>query len=344
MADGQAQYDAAAAKLAEAEQEYIAGQEKLNQGRADYNTGKAQLDEAKQQYAEGEAKLAEVEPIYNTVLPLYNGYLALLDDYNNASPALKIILWPQVTAAQALFTTKLSGTGYSIESLISEYNSGKAQLADAAVQIEDGQAKLDAAQKQIEDGQAQLDAAAVQLESARRSLPTQKRSSTQAMPTLTTLLGSSVAPPTLAANENTIEQSLETLTEYDDAKQYVEAGAAILMENDAIAGKVSSDATYDEICAAARKYLAENSETAQTELSERTIIYWLTIAGAIIALAAVVLGLVLTLPGKGPVLGAIICSSSASVIGFAASLFGSAAILALCPTDPALVVCSMPRR
>ncbi|NCC67403.1 MAG: hypothetical protein EOM14_04275 [Clostridia bacterium] len=332
LADGQAQYDAAAAKLDAAEQEYIAGQEKLNQGRADYNTGKAQLDEAKQQYAEGEAKLAEVEPIYNAVLPLYNSYLSLLDDYNSASPALKLILWPQVTAAQALFTTRLSGTGYSIESLISDYNSGKAQLADAAAQIEDGQAQLDAAQKQIEDGQAQLDAAAVQLEAGKAQLADAKAQLDAGYADLDDAAGQlSNGRQTLAANENTIEQSLAALTDYDDAKQYVEAGAAILMENDAIADKVGSDATYDEICAAARKYLAENAETAKNELSERTVVYWLTIAGAIIALAAVILGLVLTLPGKGPVIGAIICSSSASVIGFAASLFESAGYTCVMP-------------
>ena len=332
LADGQAQYDAAAGKLADAEQQYIAGQEKLNQGRADYNAGKAQLDDAKQQYAAGQAKLAEVQPIYNAVLPLYNSYLSLLDDYNNASTALKVILWPQVTAAKALFTTQLSGTGYSIESLISEYNAGQAQLADAAVQITNGQAQLDAAQKQIEDGQAQLDAAAVQLEAGKAQLAEAKAQLDAGYADLDNAAGQlNNGRQTLAANENTIEQSLEALTEYDDAKQYVEAGAAVLMENDVIADKVGSDATYGEICDAARKYLVDNSQTAKAELYQRTVIYWLIIAGAVIALAASILGLVLSASGKGSVLAAIICSSAATVTGFAAAIFGRARYTCVMP-------------
>ena len=82
----------------------------------------AQLEAAKQEYAAGEARLAAVQPIYNTVKPLYDRYLQTQQQYDAAVAAgdtgRSIALWAAVEAQRAAYESQLGDSGYSISSLI----------------------------------------------------------------------------------------------------------------------------------------------------------------------------------------------------------------------------------
>ncbi len=323
LAQGQAQYDAGAAQLAQGQAQYDAGQAKLAEGRQQYDSGTSQLEFAKLQYAEaeqqiadgevqleaakaeyaaGEQKLRQVEPIYNIVQPLYGRYLETKAQYDqavaNGESAKALLLWPTVEAQRIAYEGQLGG--YSIESLVSEYEAGqaqlqngaweiqvaeqkliegKAQLAEAKAQLEagaaeliDAKSQLDAGEAQLVDSKAQLDAGKAQLDSSKAQLDAGYSQLNQAAAQL------QAGKDQLAENSEALEADLESLAQYADERQRLDAGIQML------AGKTSADLTYGEILANTKTALMQNHTDALQEISQRLVRYLALALGGLLAL------------------------------------------------------------
>lgn len=311
LAAGQAEYDAAAAQLAAAKQAYADGQAQLAAGQQQYEEGQAQ-------YAAGQEKLNRVQPIYDLVHPLYENYQNLKAQYDaavaNGDTVQALLLGARVEAQRAAFETQLAGTGYSIESLIQEYENGKAQLAEA-------EAQLAAAQQELADGQAQLDDAAVQIADGERQLAAAKQQLDAGYAALDDAGGQLAAGrETLENNRTQLAEDLQALSSYSDEETRLEAGVALLMQESDIAARAGAGATYAEVCTAAQAYFAEDAAAAQRECTQRTVIYALLLAAALFGLCAGVLGLV----GKAR-RPAVIFAAVSTLLAFAATLAGKTA-------------------
>ncbi len=270
---GQAQYDEGASRLEAAKAQYAEGQRQLEQGKTDYAAGQEKLEKAKAQYAEGEAKLEKIKPIYNMVQPAYQRYLDMKAQYDaaaaNGEYARAALLWGSVQAQKLAYENEIAGTGYSIESIVQQYEDGQRQLnegaaqiqeaerqlAEAQQQLEDGQRRLDEAAAQIAEGQAELDAAGEQLESGRAALN---------------------------SNRSQLADQLEELDGYGDEQSRLEQGIAILMQNDEIASRAGDNASYADICTVAEEHCNNDISRAERENNIRTVICALTFASALI--------------------------------------------------------------
>ena len=161
LSSGQAAYDANSAKLAEAHRQYEEGLRTLEQGKADLEqgkaeleAGKAQLEANKQAYEEGKAQLALVAPIYHAAKPYYDSCMALKAEYDQAvadgDMVKAAILQEKVTEQQILLNASLGG--YSITTIITEYEAGQAKIAE----YEAGQAKVAAGEKAVAEGERKI--------------------------------------------------------------------------------------------------------------------------------------------------------------------------------------------
>lgn len=168
LSSGQAAYDANAAKLAEAHKQYEEGQRKLEQGKAELAQGKAELEQGKAEveagkaqleanrgaYEEGKAQLERVAPIYYAAKPYYDSCMALKAEYDQAvadgDTVKAAILQERVKEQQLLLNASLGG--YSINTIITEYEAGQAKIAE----YEAGQAKVAAGEKAIAEGEKKI--------------------------------------------------------------------------------------------------------------------------------------------------------------------------------------------
>lgn len=285
LAAGQAAYDAGSAELADARAQYAEGQRQLAEGQAEYEAGQAKLEAAKQEYAAGEARLAAVQPIYNTVKPLYDRYLQTQADYQAARDAgdntRALALWASVEAQRIAYETQLGS--YSMSQLISEYEAGQAQLASGAQQISEGEAQLRKAEQDLADGQAKLDAAAAQINAGQAKLDAGKAELDAGKAAL------AGAKNELDAGREKIRENKEALTadlaafnEYESDIERLEAGVRRLSEISGVSDRIPKNATYGEVLSAAKDYFADEDASAQSENrlhSARNIV--LLIAGAL---------------------------------------------------------------
>ena len=168
LSTGQAAYDANAEKLAEAHRQYEEGQRALEQGKAELAQGKAELEQGKAEveagkaqleanraaYEEGKAQLERVAPIYYAAKPYYDACMALKAEYDQAvadgDMVKAAILQEKVTEQQILLNASLGG--YSINTIITEYEAGQAKIAE----YEAGQAKVAAGEKAIAEGEKKI--------------------------------------------------------------------------------------------------------------------------------------------------------------------------------------------
>ena len=168
LSTGQAAYDANAAKLAEAHKQYEEGQRTLEQGKAELAQGKAELEQGKAEveagkaqleanraaYEEGKAQLERVAPIYYAAKPYYDACMALKAEYDQAvadgDMVKAAILQEKVTEQQILLNASLGG--YSINTIITEYEAGQTKIAE----YEAGQAKVAAGEKAIAEGEKKI--------------------------------------------------------------------------------------------------------------------------------------------------------------------------------------------
>ncbi len=308
LSAGQAEYDAAAARLAAAKEAYAEGQAKLAAGQQQYDEGQAA-------YAAGQEKLDRVQPIYDLVHPLYANYQSLQQQYDAAVAAgdwaQAALLKVRVDAQRAAFETQLAGTGYSIESLIQEYEAGQAQLAEAETQ-------LAAAKQELVDGQAQLDDAAAQIADGERQLAAAKQQLDAGYAALDDAGGQLAAGrETLAENRAELAEDLQALDRYSDDETRLEAGVQRLMQEPGVASRAGKSATYAEICTAAQDYFDEDDAAARSEFTRRTVTYALLLAAAVLGLCAGLLGLT----GRGK-RGAALLAVLSTLLSLAATLAG----------------------
>lgn len=311
LAAGQAQYDAAAAKLAAAKEAYAAGEAQLAAGQQQYDEGQAQ-------YAAGQEKLNRVQPIYNLVHPLYTNYQNLKSQYDaavaNGDTVQALLLKTRVEAQRVAFETQLAGTGYSIESLIQEYEAGQAQLVDA-------EAQLAAAQQELADGQAQLDAAAVQIADGEQQLAAAKQQLDAGYAALDDAGGQLAAGrETLEQNRAQLAEELQALCGYSDDETRLAAGVALLMQEPEIAARAGTGATYAAVCTAAQAFFAEDAAAAQRECTQRIVIDAVLLAAALFGLCAGVLGFA----GKS-MRPAMVFAAISALLALAATLAGKSA-------------------
>lgn len=270
---GQSEYNAGSSKLETAKAEYAKGQKKLEIGKADYADGERKLADAKQQYAECQAKLEEVKPIYEAVQPAYQKYLDMKAEYDrtleDGDRAKAALLWPGVEAQKRLYERQIANTGYSVESIVTEYEAGirqlaaaeqqikiaEQQLADAKAQLDEGQRQLDEAKAQIDAGQAELDKAGAKLKKGRT---------------------------TLNENKAQLSENLKELEHYDDELERLKYGITSLMHDEEVVSRVGNDASYADICSVAVEHYDNDIDRTERESTINSVISILLFISAII--------------------------------------------------------------
>ena len=315
LEQGQTQYNEGASQLEAAKAQYAEGQRQLEQGRADYADGQKKLEEAKAQYAEGEAKLEKIKPVYSMVQPAYQLYLDMKARYNEALAdgqyAQAALLWPSVEAQKLAYENQIAGTGYSIESIVQQYEDGQRQLKEGAAQIAQAEQQLAEAEQQLEDGQRQLDEAAAQIAAGQAELDA---------------AGAQLenGKATLNSNRSKLAEQLEELESYDDELERLEQGIAILMRNDEIASRAGDNASYADICSVAEDHYNNDITRAERENKLRTVICALTFASALIITVCALLY-------KRQSMGISVLAALSAVISggcaLAAAILGASAIL-----------------
>ena len=324
LAAGQAAYDAGSAELADARAQYAEGQRQLAEGQAEYEAGQAKLEAAKQEYAAGEARLAAVQPIYNTVKPLYDRYMQTQADYQAARDAgdngRALALWASVEAQRIAYETQLGS--YSMSELISEYEAGQAQLASGAAQISEGEAQLRQAEQDLADGQAKLDAAAAQINAGQAKLDAGKAELDAGKAALAGAKNElDAGREKIRENKEALTADLATFNEYENDLERLDAGVRRLSEISGVSDRIPKNATYGEVLSAAKDYFADADADAQAEnrlLSFRNIA--LLIAGAL-GLNAGVFGLFWRRGGRLLALLAVPFALGAALLGGALRSF-----------------------
>ena len=317
LEQGQAEYNAGAAKLTAAKAQYAEGQRQLEQGRADYADGQKKLEDAKAQYAEGEAKLEKIRPIYNAVQPAYQLYLDMKARYDEARAAERYaqaaLLWPSVEAQKLAYENQIAGTGYSIESIVQQYEDGQRQLNEGAAQIAQAEQQLAEAERQLEDGQHQLDEAAAQIAAGQAELDAAGEQLEN-------------GKATLNSNKAKLAQQLDELEDYGDELERLEHGIAALMQDEEIASRAGANASYADICAVAEDHYSNDITRAGRENSIRTVICALIFASALIITVCALLY------KKRSAAIAVLAALSAVISGgcaLAAAILGASAVLPL---------------
>ena len=311
------------------------GGKQLSAGQAQYNAGKAKLDAGKKEYAAGEAEYSSALELYNTKKQEYDHAVETLEEAQNqlawakeqrdegqaqldaAAPAynaLKAIDSMEPKAAEAVAIA----FGYgSAASIISQYEAGQAQLAqaneeiaEAERQIADGQAQLNAAKAQLDNGKAQLDASRSKLDNAKNQIAAGQKDLNNAKAKLDS------GKSQLQQKSDAMASALDSLKEFDDARSIVNNGTKILLENSEIAAKVTDKDDYHQVLDAARQYMDEDAERVELELAARQqLCSHLRIAGIIGLLA----GLVCFIAAFNPTLFMMKAAPAAAVISAVAA-------------------------
>ena len=327
LAEGEAQYNAGSAQLADAKAQYAEGQAQLEAGRAEYEEGQAKLAAAKAEYAAGEARLAEVQPIYNTVKPLYDRYLQTQAEYEEARAAgdtgRALGLWASVEAQRVAYETQLRG--YSISSLISEYEAGQAQLASGAQMIAEGEAKLAQAEQDLAEGQAKLDAAAAQIAAGEQELNNAKDQLDAGKAELGAAKGQldagkaqlDAGKAQLEENKEALAADLAALEDYENDLDRLEAGVRRLSEVPGVNERLPNSATYGEVLTAAADYFAQDDADARAQLRMRSARYIILLIGGVLGLDAGVFGLFWRKGARVAAMAAVPCALAAALLGSA---------------------------
>lgn len=302
---GKAQYDSGKAKYDAAKAQYDEKYAQYEAACAQVEDAKAQLEDAKVQRDEGQAQLDQATPAYNAI----KQYINLADG--------KVYEYTKYLADPIAQTFGYS----SAQAVVTAYEEGQKQLADANVQIADAEAQiadaenqLAAAKVQLDDGKKQLDAAKAQLDSAKSQLDAGKAQLDDARAEL------DAGHETVDASIDELEAALDALKAYDDAESQVRAGIAQLMSTPAIASKVEDESDYRSVIAATDEFIDENKDAVNAEMTVRQSLYTMLIVASIVCFIVGVIGIVTALNPSGILLGA----AAFSTVGAAALTLGFA--------------------
>ena len=312
---GKSDYAAAEATIAQKEKEIAAGEKEIAAGEKKIADAKAQLADAKAQRDAGQAKLDQVTHVYNTVKPMY--------DKLNGNTAGEI--------SSAAINRILREAGYNdINQVFSAYESGQAQIADANAQIAqaekdiaagekqlaDGKAQLADGKAQLADGKSQLADAKKQLDAGEKELANGKAKLDNGKAELASAEKQLAAGrKAMADNSSQMAEDLEKLEGSEDATEVVESGIQILLANDGIAAKVTNPEDYDEVLAAAREYVDEETANVSAELAIRQHLYSLLRILCVVGILAGAAGIAAAILPKAQTLITSLALNAAAAIG-----------------------------
>lgn len=364
LAAGETAYAAGYAQYQQGLEEYRAGEQRLMEGQAQYDEGEAELAQAKEQLeagkaelAAGEERLAQVKPIYDTVMPIHNRYIEADRRANEAAENGNLLAAAafRAEANQIYVLLNTSLGGYSIESLISEYQTGQAeieagrqqiadgeaqiaeaeaQLADAKAQLDAGYAELEAGRAKLDAGEAELAAARQQLEAGRQEIASGKNELNDAKEQL------SEGRELVDKNREELEKNFSQLDEYADDNERLKAGMEYLRAVDGISGLISGSADHAEVCAAAEHYFSAELDTVntQTRLAGRASLA--LIIAAVLSLIAVLMLILRRFSGAAAIAGlsALISGVCAAVWFSSCYYFGNRVFIAAVLLSAAAVI------
>ena len=328
LAGSQRTYNENAQKLAEAQTVYNEGVIALEQGRKEVEEGRRLLAANEQAYNAGKAQLAQIEPIYSLIEPLYNAYLSSKAEYDAAVAAGDTekaeMLYPAVSAADALVSKELAGSGYSIGTLMSEVSAakaklkeyedglakvqageqaiaeGEAKLAESAKLLEENDAKLAAAKNQLNAsyasyaaGQAQLEDGAAQLEDGKTRLAVYEDDQKQIIDSLNRLISTETYRD---AQDRTIVKSIASRLGKDYTYWAEDEDGSVISKNDE--KLVDLDNAFDA-CTAGRDFVDSTDKAVEKELRSRFPIIVLAALASVLGILAGTMGLCEGVNGSG---------------------------------------------
>ena len=346
LSSGQAAYDANAAKLAEAHKQYEEGQRKLEQGKAELAQGKAELEQGKAEleagkaqleanrgaYEEGKAQLERVAPIYYAAKPYYDSCMALKAEYDQAvadgDTVKAAILQERVKEQQLLLNASLGG--YSINTIITEYEAGQAKIAEyeaAQAKVAAGEKAIAEGEKKIAEGEKNIAAGEAKLAASKAVLDENDRKLAEAKAQLDK--GYAEYASGKAQLENgaaDLAEGLKQLNVYEGGQQQVAEGLDLVIATDtyynkkgeaiveSIADRLGLNFSYwktdengyplilnDEqvldldkallVCKAGRDFVDDTTEEVTGELTARVIHTAALLLASLVGLAAGIVGL-----------------------------------------------------
>ncbi len=313
--EGKAEYDSGKAQYDSGKAQYDAAKKQYDEKYAQYEAAceqvedaKAQLEDAKVQRDEGQAQLDQATPAYNAI----KQYVNLADG--------KVYEYTKYLADPIAQTFGYS----SAQAVVTAYEDGQKQLADANVQIADAEAQIADAENQLadakvqlDDGKKQLDAAKAKLDSAKSQLDVGKAQLDEARAEL------DAGHETVDASVDELEAALDALKAYDDAEAQVRAGVAQLMSTPAIANKVEDESDYRSVIAATEIFIDENKDAVNAEMTVRQSLYTMLITASIVCFIVGVLGVITALNPSGALLNTATYSAiGAAVLTVGFTLYG----------------------
>ena len=332
---GQAQYNAGAAQLQQGQAEYDKGLAQYNSGKSAYDAAEAEYNQKLAEYNAAEKKLTDADAQLAEAKNERDAAQAKLDAatpaYNAAKPLYDQV--QKVPVLEATLNGVLSQFGYSsMGQLISDYESGKAQLAEANAQIDEaerqiseGKVQLANAKVQLENGKKQLDAAKAELANGKAELDKGKAELDKGKAELAKAKNQLTAGQQVL-NETTDEMNdlKDSLKESDDARSAMSEGVKLLMDIDGIADKVTDESDYHAVLDAAREYLDEDSASVLAELNLRQTLYKLLRIVSIIGVLAGVVGIAAAFRPSTALLTAAVAAEGLTAVGAAAvNIYGA---------------------
>lgn len=300
-------------ELEQGEAEWSAGKDKLDAGQAQYNKGKKQYDEAKALYDE---KYAQYEDACDQLADAKVQYAAGQEKLNDATPAYNAIkAYVNLADGKVYEYTKYladpiaQSYGYSsAQAVVTAYEEGQQQLADASVQIADAEKQLADAKVQLDEGKAQLDDAEKQLKAAKAQLDSGKAQLDAARAEL------DEGHATVDASVEELEAAKEKLLAFAETEDQVKYGISQLMATQAIADKVDDESDYRSVIEATRAFIEETKDGVNEEMTVRQNLYTMLIAAAVVCALAGLIGLVSALNPSGGKLNFAMCAAVAAAV------------------------------
>ena len=335
--NGKMQYENGTQQLSDAKITYNDYLSQLEAGRLALEEGKAKLAAGEEELAAGKAKLALVQPIYEAVMPIYQDYNDATTKYENAKATYEqasasgdiigatAAQWAMNSAKEDInklnIAMGISLGGYTIESLIAEYEAGQMKVAEGEKEVEagrqqvaEGEAKLADAERQLAEGKVQIDEGEQKLAQGKKDLDS-------------AYVQYWAGLEQLADGEQQLADGLEQLSVFEDGEAQLVDGIELAMNMPGYTAKsgrkvvppikdrLDPDFSYwmldengeeyiangknvldtdkaNEVAAAAREFMADIQTATTRELVSRYIFAGLTVLFAAIGIAAAVIGFI----------------------------------------------------
>lgn len=312
VAGKQAAYDEAASRISNDEAALAAARANLNAAQAKLNSIPS-ADNARN--------------IYNEYLSAKSRYDAVPDDPDYQE--LKIVAKSKMDNEYAAYESALGGFA-SIDELSGAYTNASNAVAAA-------QEEVQRAEQQLAADQSAFDTAKSNLDYAKNEVSYSKSQMDNAQAALSSAQAADANDKKKAEDEKAAKEKAEKaakeaeetakklaeLENQSDAKDIVESGLQILLDNEDIYSRVVDESDAEEVIDASREYLEETQADVSRELTLRHKLYVALRILAYIGAAAGIVGIVVTIfPKKFLFIAAIIASSLTAAYALVLNAFG----------------------